>query len=183
MRTAALLAFAFTLLGAESTVHRAIDPAASKAQFTVTHVFVEHVTGTVAIRSGSIDLGGSSVIPTAVAAVLDPASVDTGDHDRDADLRSPDFFEVAKYPAWTFTSTKIVPQSATAFSMEGLLTVHGVTQPERLDVTVSGTPAAPHYHAVTHIDRHAFGMAITRLDGAIGTDVTVTLDIQLARQA
>ena len=176
----ALLALGFTLLGADSTVHRAIDPAASKAQFSVTHVFVEHVTGSVAVQSGSVDLNGSSMIPVAASAVLDAASVDTGDHDRDGDLRSSDFFDVAKYPTWTFTSTKIVARSATAFSMEGLLTVHGVAQPERLDVTVSGTPAAPHYHAVAHIDRHAFGMAITRLDAAIGTDVTVTLDVALA---
>lgn len=180
MREIAVLALAVALLGAESPMHRALDPAASKAQFEVSHVFVERVTGVIAIRAGSVELQPGSLIPTAAAAVLDPASVNTGDRDRDADLRSTDFFDVATYPQWTFTSTKIVPQTATRFGMDGMLTIHGVAQPEHLDVTVSGTPAAPHYHAVARIDRHAFGMATTRLDPAIGGTVTVTLDISLA---
>jgi polyisoprenoid-binding protein YceI len=59
------------------------------------------------------------------------------------------------------------------------LTIHGVTQPERLNVTASGSPAHPVYHATAQIDRHAFGMAVTRLDPTIGSNVDVTLDIVL----
>jgi polyisoprenoid-binding protein YceI len=72
-----------------------------------------------------------------------------------------------------------VPQSAHAFEMDGNLTVHGVTRPERLNVTVGGTGANPVYHATTQIDRHAFGMAVTRLDPTIGRTADITLDVAL----
>ena len=91
----------------------------------------------------------------------------TGDDDRDGSLQSPDFFDTKKFPTWTFASTAISPQSEAAFGMDGTLTMHGVSQPEHLDVTVTGG-AEPVYHAIGHIDRHAFGMAVTRLDPAIG---------------
>lgn len=167
----------FALLGAGETVQRTIDPAASKAQFSVSHVFVERVSGTIAITSGTLTLPPDSMIPVAVTAVLDPSTVSTGDRDRDASLRSPDFFDIAKFPAWAFSSTKIMPENPTSFTMDGMLTIHGVAQPEHLTVSVSGTVANPHYRAVGKIDRHAFGMAITRLDPAIGGTVDVTLDI------
>ena len=57
--------------------------------------------------------------------------------------------------------------------------MHGVTQPERLDVTVIGDPLHPEYRAKAQIDRHAFGMLRTRLDPTIGSTVDITLDILL----
>ena len=63
--------------------------------------------------------------------------------------------------------------------MDGLLTMHGVTQPEHLTVVASGSPAHPVYHATAQIDRKAFGMATTRLDPVIGNIVDVTLDIRV----
>lgn len=179
MRRALLVVAAALLLGAGESAERPIDVAASKARFTVSHVFVESVSGTIAIRSGTVTVAQGSLIPLAATAVLDPSTVNTGDRDRDADLRGPDFFDVAKFPALTFTSTKIVPHGAAAFGMDGTIVIHGVSQPQHLDVTASGTPESPHYHAVGKIDRHAFGMAITRLDPAIGGTVNVTLDIAL----
>ena len=69
--------------------------------------------------------------------------------------------------------------SATAFGVDGTLTIHGVTAPEHLDVTIRGDAAHRVYHAVGHIDRQAFHMAVTRLDPVIGKVVDVTLDIAL----
>jgi polyisoprenoid-binding protein YceI len=92
---------------------------------------------------------------------------------------SPDFFNVKAFPTWTFTSTKITPVSATAFGVDGTFTLHGVTAPEHLDVTVQGDAAHPIYHAIGHIDRQAFHMSVTRLDPVIGKIVDVTLDIVL----
>jgi polyisoprenoid-binding protein YceI len=103
----------------------------------------------------------------------------TGDDDRDASLEGPDWFDVKRFPKWTFASTKISPVTANAFTIEGLLTIHGVARPERLDATVSGAPAHPVYHATGAIDRHAFGMTVTRLDPVIGNPVNVTLDVVL----
>jgi polyisoprenoid-binding protein YceI len=158
---------------------RAIDSAKSKAQFTVQHVFVEHVTGTVPIVSGTVVLEPDSVIPVSATAVLDAGKVQSSDRDRDESLRSPDFFDVKKFPMWTFTSTKITPEGPAAFGMDGTLTVHGLTQPEHLDVTVRGDAAHPEYRAAGTIDRHAFGMTVTRIDPAIGGIASITLDIVL----
>lgn len=164
---------------AAAAAPRAIDPVKSTAQFTVQHVFVEHVTGTIPIISGSVVLEPNSVIPVSATAVLDASKVQSGDRDRDDSLRSPDFFDVKKFPTWTFTSTKVMHQGPAAFGMDGMLTIHGVTQPEHLDVTVRGAAAHPEYRAVGKVDRHAFGMTVTRIDPAIGGIASITLDIVL----
>jgi len=78
-----------------------------------------------------------------VTAVLDATRIRTGDDDRDGVLQTPDWFDTAKFPTWTFTSTKISPSGSDAFSMDGLLTMHGVTQSERLDVSVGETSGRP----------------------------------------
>ena len=159
-----------------------IDPAHSKAAFSVQHIFVDHVTGTLPIVSGTIEVPAGSTIPVHVTAVLDPTKIRTGESDRDGVLQTPDWFDTPQYPTWTFVSTKITP-AAGGFTMDGLLTIRGIAQPETLDVTVSGNTGEPVYHATGKIDRHAFGMAITRLDPVIGNPVDVTLDIRTVRLA
>ena len=164
---------------AAEPAERTIDAARSKAQFTVTHIWVEHVTGTIPIKSGSVTLAPGSIIPTSATAVLDATKLQTDEPDRDAQLRSSDFFDVQKFPTWTFTSTSIAPHGANAFTMDGNLTIHGITQPEHLSVTVSGDAAHPVYHATAQIDRHAFGMSVTRLDPTIGGNADIALDVTL----
>lgn len=93
------------------------------------------------------------------------------------------FLDVKRFPAWTFASTRIVPEKLRAFGMDGNLTVHGVTQPEHLEVTVSQGPAGTVYRASAQIDRHAFGMPITRLDPVIGSSVDVTLLVMLDQRS
>lgn len=177
----ALFAYDMTAAQAAGEQQRAIDAAASAARFSVSHIWVEQVSGTIPILRGTITLPHDSLIPLAVTAVLDPARVSSGEPDRDAALKSPDFFDTARFPAWTFESTKIVRTSNTAFELDGNLTIHGVTQLERLNVTIAGDAAHPIYHASGHIDRHAFGMATTRLDPVIGNPVDITLDVTVTR--
>lgn len=162
---------------AEPNVH-AIDVKHSKAQFSVQHVFVERVSGTVPILAGSVTLG-EGALPSSITATLDATHIATDDPDRDAALESPDWFDAKRYPTWDFKSTSIEPGSAGAFSVRGQLTLHGVTQPVTLQVSTIRSLPHPAYHAVAHVDRHQFGMPITHLDGAIGSDVTLTIDVQL----
>jgi polyisoprenoid-binding protein YceI len=162
---------------AAGDVTHLLDPAQSKATFSVQHVFVERVQGTVPIASGTVVLAPDTVIPSSVTAELAPGKIHSGDDDRDGALRSPDFFDVKDFPRWTFESTKITPLSATSFGVDGTLTIRGKPQPEHLTVTVRGDAAHPLYHAVGHIDRKAFQLPVTRLDPVIGTIVDVTLDI------
>jgi polyisoprenoid-binding protein YceI len=177
---AAMLAFALIFVAADSATTRTIDVAKSKVLFSVSHVFVEHVTGTVPIVSGTVVFAGGSSVPTSVTAVLDPKKIRTGEDDRDGVLQTSDWFDTAKYPTWTFSSEKITPAGTGGdFTIDGLLMIHGVSEPEHLTVATAGTPERPVYHATGQIDRHAFGISVTRLDPAIGNPVDVTLDIAL----
>jgi polyisoprenoid-binding protein YceI len=162
-----------------ATTTRAIDPARSKAQFSIQHIFVDRVTGTVAVRSGSVALSSGSEVPTSVVAELDPSRIHTDEPDRDASLEGPDYFDVKTFPTWSFASTRIVKTGAQTFEMDGTLTMHGVGNPEQFTVTIGGTSADPVYHAIATIDRHAFGMKGTRLDPVIGNTADVTLDVAL----
>jgi polyisoprenoid-binding protein YceI len=173
-----LLLLAGMLFGA-APAPRAIDAAKSSARFSVAHIWVERVTGAVPVLSGAVSLEPGAVIPESATAVLDATHIATGEPDRDRSLESPDFFDAAKFPQWTFTSTRIVPTGPATFEMDGDLTIHGVTQPERLDVAVIGDSLHPEYRGKGQIDRHAFRMVRTRLDPTIGSIVDVTLDIVL----
>lgn len=181
MRTilhAFLAAGAVALIAAAPPVSRAIDPAHSTASFSVQHIFVSNVVGSVPIVDGRIMLAPGTRVPTSVTATLDPSRIATGDRDRDAALRGEDWFDVARYPQWTFVSTTI-SRTAMGFAMDGMLTIHGVSRPEHLDVSIAGSTEHPIYHATGKIDRHAFGMRVVRLDPVIGNPVTVALDIVL----
>jgi polyisoprenoid-binding protein YceI len=165
---------------AQSGAVRAIDAAHSNATFAIGHIFVNTVEGSVPIVSGTVTLAAGTLIPEAVTAVLDATRIRTDEPDRDAALESPDYFDTKQFPTWTFASTKITPTGPSTFGLDGLLTIHGVTQPEHLDVTVRGDLAHPVYHATGHIDRHAFAMRGARLDPVIGNSAAVTLEITLS---
>jgi len=165
------------LLASIAATPRAIDPARSRASFAVQHIYVERVTGTVPIARGVVTLAEGSTRPLAITATLDATRLRTGDDDRDGVLQTPDWFDTRRFPVWTFTSTEIVATGNDTFGVDGMLTMHGVSVPEHLDVTVTGDAAHPRYRATAHVDRHAFGMAITRLDPVIGGVVDLTLDI------
>ena len=177
----ASVALAFAACGVvpalgQATDQHAIDPAKSTAQFSIEHIFVDRVTGSVPVLSGTVTFAPGTTMPESVSAALDATRLRTDERDRDASLTGPDYFDTRRFPTWTFTSTKITPTGPAAFTMDGLLTMHGVAQPEHLDVVVRDG-AHPLYHAVGRIDRHAFGMRGARLDPVIGNTADVTLDI------
>ncbi len=158
---------------------RAIDAAASKVTFRVSHLWAGQVAGSVPIAGGSVTLAPGSLVPAGATAQLDATRIATGEPDRDASLASADFFDVARFPTWTFVSTRVTRTGPVSFAMVGTLTIHGVTQTVRLDGTIDGDAAHPVYRARATIDRRVFGMVVTRLDPAIGGTVDVTLEISL----
>lgn len=169
----------FTALLAAAPLPRPIDVSRSEARFSVAHIWVDHVSGTIPIVSGTVALASGSLIPTSATAVLDATRISTGEPDRDKSLESSDFFDAGRFSHWTFTSTAIVAKDSRSFEMDGNLTMHGVTQREVLNVTASGTPDDPRYRATGEVDRHAFGMSVTRLDPTIGGMVEITLEVTL----
>ena len=100
---------------------------------------------------------------SSVKAAIDVTTLITGDPQRDEHLRSPDFFDIAKYPSITFESRKI-SGSRDKFTVTGDLTIHGVTREVRLDVTFNGTGTNPlgkivaGFTAETRINRKDFGL-------------------------
>src|SRR3954451_904373 len=83
-----------------------IDPVHSDVSFAVRHMMVSKVRGQFATFSGAIVTGGD-VTDSSVVASIAPASIDTGNEQRDADLRSARFFDVQNHPVWTFRSTSV----------------------------------------------------------------------------
>lgn len=157
---------------------RAVDVARSRATFSVTHAFVQRVNGTLPIVSAAVALPPNGAIPESAEATLDPRRIASGDGDRDEDLQGPDWFDTTRYPFWTFKSTKVVAGANGAFAVDGLLTIHGKSVPVVLDAKVVRGLPKPAYVATTHVDRHAFGMVVTRTDALVGSDVTIRLEVE-----
>jgi polyisoprenoid-binding protein YceI len=162
------------------------DPVHSSANFTVTHLGISHVNGIIPIKSSSIDVPDGSNIPVSAEAVFDPSGVDTRNSDRDSDLRSPHFFDVATYPMMRFKSTKITTTDATHFTMTGDLTLHGQTHPVTLAAQYLGRATTPNgqqriaYEAKTTIDRTQWGMNYGNPFAANSVDIE--LDIEAVKQ-
>ena len=111
-----------------------LDPAHTTATFTVRHLMVSNVEGRFEKVSGTVALDEANPAHSAVDIAIDASSINTGNGQRDGHLKSPDFFDVAKYPKLEFKSKKIEKAGAGKFKVQGDLTMHGVTRPVTLDV-------------------------------------------------
>jgi polyisoprenoid-binding protein YceI len=166
-----------------------IDPAHSAAQFSVTHFMISTVRGEFGKMSGTIEYDGKDVASIKVDATIDAATINTRNENRDNDLKSDHFFDVAKHPTITFRSKKAAPGSGGAFQLVGDLTMHGVTKEVTLDVTppskvIKGSRGESRIaaSATTKINRQDFGIkwnATMDGGGAVVSDtVAITIDIE-----
>ncbi len=168
-----------------------IDPSHSEAGFTTRHAGIAKVRGSVAITEGTIVVG-DDLATSSVTAVLDPATIDTRDANRDGHLRSGDFFDTESFPTWTFVSTSVAAKGGD-FVVTGDLTVHGVTRSVELDLEFNGTATDPFgnaragFSATTEISRKDFGLtwnAALETGGFLVSDnVKVALEISAIKQA
>src|SRR5581483_9724491 len=115
-----------------------IDPTHSQATFSVRHLMIATVKGQFKIIRGQLHIDEQNPANSWVEAEADVASIDTRDTNRDAHLRSPDFFEAEKYPTITFKSTKVERVSGEEFKVTGDLTMHGVTKQVIFDGEYTG---------------------------------------------
>ena len=111
-----------------------IDAAHSNVQFSVRHLAIANVRGTFTGVQGAVDLDPAQPERASVQAEIDVNTLSTGDAQRDAHLKSPDFFDVAQFPKITFRSTKIEKTGSNSYRVSGGLTIHGVTKPVTLEV-------------------------------------------------
>lgn len=111
----------------------AIDPTHSSIEFRVRHLGIAWVRGRFKSFEGNVELDEDGR-PQSIEATIDATSIDTGVEDRDAHLRSPDFFDVENHPTLEFRSTAIEPRGEGEYEMTGQLTMLGKTHPVRLEL-------------------------------------------------
>jgi polyisoprenoid-binding protein YceI len=137
---------------------------------------------------GQIVQNDADIAKSTVNITIDVTTVDTGVPPRDADLKSDHFFDVAKNPTATFVSSSVA-KNGTGLTVNGNLTLHGVTKPVTLQVDgptgpVSGMDHKPHegFSATTTISRTAFGIASSYPASVVGDDVKLNIDLDIAKQ-
>ncbi len=165
-----------------------IDPKHSQATFSVRHLMITTVKGQFKIISGQLHIDEQNPANSWVEAEVDVASIDTGDANRDAHLRSPDFFEAEKYPKITFKSTKVERVSGEEFKVTGDLTMHGVTKQVTFDGEYTGQIKDTYGNqraglsAKTTINRKDFGLNwnVALESGGVMVSENVKIEIDLS---
>jgi polyisoprenoid-binding protein YceI len=164
------------------------DLAHCRAEFTVSHMIVSKVWGHIPVEELTITNTGRTPVPQHIDALLDVAHEDTDNRDRDADLRSPTYFDVAKYPTISFHSTSIVAESRSSFVVTGNLTIKNVTKPVTFPAQVvgiipEGSGWRVGYTGQLTIDRRNWGIVDSRLTPAGVLLVGYTVNIGLTVEA
>lgn len=167
-----------------------IDTSHSQVGFVVRHLVVAKVRGDFNEWSGTVVLDDKDITKSTVDVKIKAASIDTGSADRDKHLRSPDFFDVEKFPEVLFKSSKVeVGADKGTLKITGNLTLHGVTRSVVLDVSgpspeFKDPGGRPHvaFSATTRINRRDYGLNWSKAVEAgpiAGEDVVIELEIEL----
>jgi polyisoprenoid-binding protein YceI len=169
-----------------------IDPVHSNAEFAIRHLMITTVRGRFTDVQGAIVIDDGDPTQGSVEVTIAAASIDTREAQRDAHLRSADFFDTGKFPTITFRSTAIRDLADDGFKVVGDLSIHGVTRQVVLDVTAEGRAQDPWgglragFHATTKIKRSDFGLTWNQLIEtgglAVADDVKITLDVQVVKK-
>ena len=195
-RMALLAAFATGLsLPAEAASSTwQIDPQHSSAQVAVRHLGLSTVRGAFSKLSGTMVLDDQDITKSSVEVTIDVNTVDTREPDRDKDLRSERFFDVARFPTMTFKSKKVEQIAPGKLRVTGELTIHGTTKEVLLDVDGLTPPTKDPWGnqrvaatATTKINRQDYGVKWNaKLDNGgvvVGDDVNITIDVEMIQKA
>ena len=169
-----------------------IDPAHSAAEFKVKHMMISNVKGHFAKVTGTLTLDESDLNRSRVEALIEVASLETRDAQRDAHLKSADFFHVEKFPTLSFKSTRISLVRDGELAAEGDLTIRGVTRKVVFSVEGPTPPAKDPWgntrvgvSATTKINRKDFGLtwnaALETGSILVGDEVTIALDVEFLK--
>lgn len=164
------------------------DPMHSEVDFAVRHMGITNVRGQLGAVNATINYNSQDVSKSTVQATINVSAINTGVAPRDNDLKGTNFFDVAKYPNATFTSTKVT-RDGSGLLVDGNLTIKGITKPVVLHVDgptapVIGMDKKPHvgFSASTTIDRREFDLAPAIPNAVVGDQVNLTLDLDAAKQ-
>ena len=170
-----------------------IDTTHSGINFSIRHMVVAKVRGRFAKYSGAIALDEGDFTRSVVEATIDAASIDTGTAQRDTHLRSPDFFDVDRFPEIRFKSTRIEKLNDERYRVVGDLTIRDVTREIALEAEYGGRATDPWgnervgFVAKASVDRKDFGLrwnqALEAGGVLVGDRVDIELEVQGVRAA
>ncbi|MFD6339756.1 MULTISPECIES: YceI family protein [unclassified Streptomyces] len=177
------------------------EPSHTGAEFRARHMMITYVRGQLKNVHGLLEVDPDEPEKARVEATIDATQVYTGQPERDAHLRSADFFDVEHHPTWTFAGSSVRQVSATEFEITGDLTVRGVTRSVTFDVTYLGQWDTPWWEAgrdlgprrragflaTTRVNRHDFNVSwndvVDRGGVVVSAMVDVVVDIEAVLEA
>jgi polyisoprenoid-binding protein YceI len=186
----ASLAAILSLPAAAATTNWQIDPQHSSAQFSVRHMAISTVRGAFNKVTGTITVDDKDITKSTVDVIIDASTVDTHEPNRDNDIRSDKFFDVAHYPSITFKSKKVEQVAPGKLKVTGDLTIRGTTKEVVLDVDGPTVPIKDTWgnqrsaaNATTKINRQDFGVkwnATLDNGGVVVSDeVSINIDVEM----
>lgn len=170
-----------------------IDPSHSEITFKVKHLMITNVTGHFTRFDAAMESSAEDFSDAKISFEADTESINTNSPQRDAHLKSDDFFASEKYPKLSFTSTGLTKKSDDSYTLEGDLTIRDVTKPVKLDVEYGGTITDPYgqvkagFEISGRINRKEFGLtwsAVTEAGGVVVSDeVRLQMNVQMIKQS
>jgi polyisoprenoid-binding protein YceI len=176
-----------------SKVKWTVDATHSSIDFSIRHMMIAKVKGSFHTFEADIEADPADLTTANILVKVDLSSIDTRNKDRDAHLRSADFFDIETHPTMTFQSTKITKTDDGEYDVTGDLTIHGVTKSETLSVSFEGGGKDPWgndkvgFSGHGSIKRSDFGLtynAALETGGVlIADEVKISIEIEAAKQA
>ena len=188
LRALATLAVASGVSAPAQTSTWTIDPAHSSVNFSVRHMGVSNVHGSLGGVKGTVNFAEKNITGSSVAATIDAGTIATGIDARDKHLRSPDFFDVEKFPAISFRSTSLTRKGGQLL-LTGDLTLHGVTRSVTLNLDGPAPPQTGQdgkvrsgFSAEGVLHRSEFNIGTKFASALVGEDVKFSIDVEIDKQ-
>lgn len=165
-----------------------LDPTHASVLFSISHLGFSKTYGRFNTVEGAFTLDADAPEKSSVVVTMDAASIDTNHKERDEHLRGKDFFDTAQYPNLTYKSTSVKRTGENSATVTGDLTMHGVTKPVPLEVTLNKTGPHPRdatktvagFSARGALKRSEFGMAYGV--PMLGDEVELIIDVETVKQ-
>jgi polyisoprenoid-binding protein YceI len=186
--TLGVLAMAMPMMAVAQASTWSPDKAHSEVVFGILHMSLSKVHGRFGVSGGQIQWNETDITKSTVNVTIDVASIDTGVSARDTDLKSSGMFDVAQFPTATFVSTSVA-KTGKGLTVNGNLTLHGVTKPVVLEVEGPTGPAAgmggkmhAGFSATTTISRKDFDLGTKYPAAVLGNDVKLNIELDVVKQ-
>jgi polyisoprenoid-binding protein YceI len=170
-----------------------IDPTHSRLGFAAKHAMIATVRGEFKVYGGEVHLDEAEPAASYARLEIEAASIDTGNADRDAHLRTADFFDLDEHPKLTFTSTRVERTGDDDYLMVGDLTLNGRTNPVSVEFELTGTSVDPWgnfragFEGRSTVNRRDWGLAwnvaLDRGGVLVSEKVKLEFDISAVRRS